>query len=58
VASSVSLEANLKAELEAIKAEMKKANMTINALQEREKQMKARYTTSLFERLKFFLFKT
>lgn len=47
VASSVSLEANLKAELEAIKAEMKKANMTINALQEREKQMKARYALCL-----------
>lgn len=33
-------------ELESIKAEMKKANSTINALQEREKQMKVRYTYS------------
>ena len=39
----MALEANLKSELEAIKAEMKKANLTINALQEREKQMKVRY---------------
>lgn len=40
--NNIALEANLKSELEAIKAEMKKANLTINALQEREKQMKVR----------------
>jgi len=34
---------DLQMELESIKAEMKKANNTINALQEREKQMKIRY---------------
>lgn len=43
---TAALEADLKSELEAIKDEMKKANLTINALQEREKQMKARYVTS------------
>ena len=37
---------DLQMELESIKAEMKKANSTINALQEREKQMKVRYTYS------------
>jgi hypothetical protein len=39
---------DLQMELESIKAEMKKANNTINALQEREKQMKIRYKIKKF----------
>ena len=38
-----SLNANLQLELESIKAEMKKANATINALQDREQILKTRY---------------
>ena len=36
------IDANVQAELEAIKSDMKKANATIGALQEREKKMKER----------------
>ena len=39
----MNMHSNLQTELESIKAEMKKANSTINSLQEREKRMKDRY---------------
>ena len=42
-AINANLNMNLQVELDSIKAEMKKANNTISALQEREKKMKDRY---------------
>jgi hypothetical protein len=46
-AINANLNMNLKVELDSIKAEMKKANNTISALQDREKKMKDRYVQSI-----------
>ena len=49
-AINANLNMNLQVELDSIKAEMKKANNTISALQEREKKMKDRYLQSMIRR--------